>query len=158
ELTTTDHKAAFRFYHELLGWEQTRVHDMGSMGEYLLFGQGGRELGGMFSPPPGQGPGTHWLPYVGVGSAAQVADAAKASGGKVAHGPMEVPGGSWIAQLFDPQGALIAVVQAPAAQPAQAKPAAPRPKPAPKPAAAPEPSAAKPAPAKEKPAAAASAS
>ena len=31
------------------------------------------------------------------------------AGGKIVNGPMEVPGGDWIAQGIDPQGAMFAV-------------------------------------------------
>jgi predicted enzyme related to lactoylglutathione lyase len=34
----------------------------------------------------------------------------KAGGGQVLNGPMEVPGGDWIVQALDPQGAMFAVV------------------------------------------------
>jgi predicted enzyme related to lactoylglutathione lyase len=34
-------------------------------------------------------------------------------GAKVMNGPMDVPGGGWIAQLTDPQGAVFALHQAP---------------------------------------------
>jgi uncharacterized protein len=36
-------------------------------------------------------------------------DAIKKGGGQVINGPMEVPGGDWIAQATDPQGAFFAV-------------------------------------------------
>ena len=32
------------------------------------------------------------------------------AGGKIINGPMEVPGGSWIVQCKDPQGAMFALV------------------------------------------------
>jgi hypothetical protein len=32
-----------------------------------------------------------------------------ANGGKIVNGPMQVPGGDWIAQGIDPQGAMFAV-------------------------------------------------
>ena len=35
-----------------------------------------------------------------------------ASGGQILNGPMEVPGGSWIVQCRDPQGAMFALVGA----------------------------------------------
>ena len=38
-------------------------------------------------------------------------DAVKAHGGQVLHGPAEVPGGDWIAQCLDPQGAAFALHQ-----------------------------------------------
>jgi hypothetical protein len=34
----------------------------------------------------------------------------KIGGGQVVEGPIEVPGGSWIIQCLDPQGALFALV------------------------------------------------
>jgi len=35
---------------------------------------------------------------------------AKAGGGEIINGPMQVPGGSWIVQAKDPQGAMFALV------------------------------------------------
>ena len=35
---------------------------------------------------------------------------AQKGGAKIANGPMEVPGGRWIVQCFDPQGAMFAMV------------------------------------------------
>jgi predicted enzyme related to lactoylglutathione lyase len=141
ELRTSDHAAALRFYRELFGWEQVAVHDMGgAVGPYVIFGRGGQQLGGMFSSQGGAG--AHWLAYVRVSSASKAADAAKAAGGRVINGPMQVPGGSWTAQLADPHGAAIAVNQPAATESAQpAKPAAapPPPKPVVKPFVAPAP-------------------
>ena len=34
-----------------------------------------------------------------------------AGGGAVLNGPMEVPGGAWIIQASDPQGAMFALIQ-----------------------------------------------
>jgi hypothetical protein len=31
-------------------------------------------------------------------------------GGQIIHGPTQVPGGSWIANCLDPQGAMFAMV------------------------------------------------
>jgi len=135
ELVTSDQAAALRFYRELFGWEQVAVHDMGApVGPYVIFGRGGQQLGGIFARQGGGG--TQWLAYARVSSASRAADAAKAGGGRVINGPMQVPGGSWIAQLADPHGAAIAVNQAATAESAQpAKPAAQPPKPVAKPAA-----------------------
>jgi predicted enzyme related to lactoylglutathione lyase len=33
----------------------------------------------------------------------------EARGGRVVNGPMEVPGGDWVAQGLDPQGGIFAV-------------------------------------------------
>jgi predicted enzyme related to lactoylglutathione lyase len=34
----------------------------------------------------------------------------EAGGGKVVNGPMQVPGGSWIINVQDPQGAMFSLV------------------------------------------------
>jgi predicted enzyme related to lactoylglutathione lyase len=157
ELATTDVAAALRFYGELFGWSKGPGHDMGAMGIYQIFERFGAQLGGIANV---QGPASppSWLSYVQVADSSRAVSAAKAAGGRLLHGPMEVPGGSWIALFIDPQGGAFAVHEMPRA--AVAKPAtAPKPAPAPaaKPATAPKPApapAATPAPA-AKPAAAA---
>lgn len=138
ELATTDVAAALRFYGTLFGWTKGPGHDMGAMGIYQLFGFGGNQVGGMCNV---QGPSTppSWLSYVNVAESSKAVAAAKGAGGRLLHGPIEVPGGSWIALMMDPQGGAFAVQEAPraAAKPASApaaKPAAA--KPAAKPAAA----------------------
>ena len=79
-----------------------------------------------------------WLSYVQVADTGRVVSAAKASGGRLLHGPIEVPGGSWVALFMDPQGGAFAVHEMPrrGRRPPPAKPAAPPRKPAaaPKPA------------------------
>jgi predicted enzyme related to lactoylglutathione lyase len=136
ELATTDVAGALRFYGELFGWTKGTGHDMGAMGVYQLFEHGGVQVGGMCNT---QGPSTppSWLSYVHVADASRAVAAAKAAGGRLLHGPVEVPGGSWIALFLDPQGGAFAVHEAPRAM------AQPKPAPAPKAA----PAAAKPAPA-----------
>lgn len=150
ELVTTDHQAALAFYQQLFGWENTGTHDMGPMGIYQMFGWGGRPMGGMYNKPPEMPFPPHWLCYAFVPDAGVAAKAAKAAGGRVVHGPAEVPGGDWITQICDPQGAAFAVhsktvagaakpAPAPAPAPAAAPKQAPKPKPKPKPKAKPKP-------------------
>ena len=135
ELATTDVAGALRFYGQLFGWSKGPGHDMGAMGTYQLFQHGGTQVGGMCNV---QGPSTapSWLSYVHVADSSRAVAAAKSAGGRLLHGPMEVPGGSWIAMMMDPQGGAFAVQEAPRAanQPkaaAAAKPAAPAKSPAP---------------------------
>jgi hypothetical protein len=162
ELTTSDVEGAMRFYAELFGWREVNKHDMGPMGVYHLIGPAGAPQPsiGMYQSPPDKPMPTRWMCYAHVTDIDKSANAAKSGGGKVVHGPMEVPGGTWIAHCIDPQGAAFAVhadqrvaAAAPAAQPSKpassgaapahsppSKPAAPSPKPAappPKPAAPP---------------------
>ncbi len=143
ELATTDVAGALRFYGELFGWTRGQGHDMGAMGVYQIFERFGSMVGGMCNV---QGPATppSWLSYVQVVDSSRAVAAAKSAGGRLLHGPVEVPGGSWIALFMDPQGGAFAVQEPPRA--AAAKPAAPpstlSPTAAPKPAAASAPAAA----------------
>jgi predicted enzyme related to lactoylglutathione lyase len=132
ELATTDVAGALRFYGELFGWRKGPGHDMGAMGIYQLFEHGGTQVGGMCNV---QGPSTppSWLSYVQVTDTTRAVAVAKGAGGRVMHGPMDVPGGSSIALFMDPQGGAFAVQRPPAAM----QPARPAAAPAPKPAAPP---------------------
>jgi predicted enzyme related to lactoylglutathione lyase len=113
ELLTTDHESAFRFYSELFGWSKLADHDMGPMGKYLIYGIEGRRLGGMFTKPKDMPMPPSWLYYVHVDDLDGAIARAKAKGAKVMNGPMEVPDGSFIAQLMDPQGAAFALHASP---------------------------------------------
>jgi uncharacterized protein len=144
ELATTDVAGALRFYGDLFGWRKGPGHDMGPMGVYQIFEHGGTQVGGMCPPGPAH-TGPSWLSYVHVADSSRAAAAAKSAGGRVVNGPMEVPGGSWIAILNDPQGSSFAVHEMPraaATKPVASEKSAATPKPAkvaPKPAAAPKP-------------------
>jgi predicted enzyme related to lactoylglutathione lyase len=147
ELATTDVPGALRFYGELFSWRKGRAHDMGPQGVYQMFEHAANPVGGMCNV---QGPSTapSWLSYVHVADSNRAVAAAKAAGGRLMHGPIEVPGGSWIALMMDPQGGAFAVQESPrtVTQPRPATAAsAPKPAPAPKPALAPKPAAPKPA-------------
>jgi uncharacterized protein len=110
ELTTTDYKAAWKFYQELFGWEEMQEMDMGEgLGMYFMFGRNGRMLGGMWNKPANMPMPPNWCYYVRVKDATETAKVITANGGQVINGPMEVPGGDMIAQALDPQGALFAV-------------------------------------------------
>jgi uncharacterized protein len=108
ELASHDSPAAFRFYERLFGWEKMSEMDMGELGTYQMFGRNGVMLGGMFNKPPDM-PVSAWVYYVNVADVNRAVDAVKQGGGQVIQGPMEVPGGDWIAQCIDPQGAVFAV-------------------------------------------------
>lgn len=107
ELATSDAEAAMRFYTQLLNWQVGPKHDMGPAGAYHLFLHGGNQYGGIYKAMHGEAPG--WLCYVKVDDVDKAASAVKAAGGRVINGPMEVPGGSWVAQVLDPDGAAFAV-------------------------------------------------
>lgn len=109
ELATTDYVKAFAFYKDLFGWEQLQEHDMGPMGKYFIYGQDGKAYGGMFNKPKEMQMPPSWIYYVQVADLEGSIERAKGRGARVINGPMDVPGGTRIAQLFDPQGAMIAL-------------------------------------------------
>ncbi len=109
ELMTSDHAAGFEFYKTLFGWEKKDEFDMGPMGKYWLFGQGDKTYGGMMTKPADMKMPPAWIYYAEVADLDAAVERAKSKGGKLVNGPMDVPGGTRIAQLFDPQGAFFAL-------------------------------------------------
>ena len=107
ELHTTDSKAALAFYGQQFGWTHARDFDMGEMGTYRLFAVDGTDAGGMMNSP--LSPPCFWLPYFCVDDIDTAHERLTAGGGTVMHGPAEVPGGGFIIQGKDPQGAMFAL-------------------------------------------------
>lgn len=104
-----DWEKSFAFYSKLFGWTKSRAMDMGEMGTYQLFAANGVDIGGMMNKVPG-GPGPMWNYYFNVEAIDAAVARATEKGGKVMHGPSEVPGPMWIAQCLDPQGVMFSMV------------------------------------------------
>jgi predicted enzyme related to lactoylglutathione lyase len=112
ELYTTDIDGGFDFYSKLFGWTKVNDMDMGAMGIYRLFDEGDHKQmgdGGMMAKPPHM-PVSAWNFYFCVDSIGAAAKRVEAGGGKVLNGPMEVPGGGWMINGQDPQGAAFSLV------------------------------------------------
>lgn len=109
ELMAVNGEKAFAFYADLFGWTKDEAIDMGAMGRYQLFAAGGPAIGGMMTKPA-EMPAPAWGYYFQVDAVGAALQRLKAAGGKVINGPMEVPGGSWIVQGIDPQGAMFSLV------------------------------------------------
>jgi len=112
ELYTTDLDGGFDFYNKLFGWTKVSDMDMGPMGLYRIFDQGEHKQmgdGGMMSKPP-HIPVSNWNFYFCVDSIGAAVERVKAGGGQVLNGPMQVPGGGWIINGQDPQGAMFSLV------------------------------------------------
>jgi uncharacterized protein len=82
---------------------------MGAMGTYQIFSTKGQQSGGMMKKMDRE-PVAHWLYYITVDAIDAAQERVKSAGGQVIHGPMEVPGGAWIINGLDPQGAVFALV------------------------------------------------
>ena len=109
ELRTTDWKAAFAFYSGMFDWQKAEALDMGPMGTYQVFSTGEAPVGGMMNRSDATLP-PYWLYYFNVEGIDAALLRVKRQDGEVLHGPSEVPGGSWIVQCRDPQGASFALV------------------------------------------------
>ncbi len=109
ELYAADWPNAFDFYAGQFGWTKADAVDMGPMGTYQLFAAGGEPIGGMMNKPDGiRSP--VWRFYFTVAEADAAAARVTQHGGEVLMGPQQVPGGGWIVQCKDPQGAMFALV------------------------------------------------
>lgn len=108
ELVTSDHQAAIAFYGPLFGWEINETMAMGDMGDYCFIDHAGRRIGAMMTA--GAGWPTRWTYYFNVPSIDAARARVEQNGGTVVQGPHEVPGGMFIIQGIDPQGAAFALV------------------------------------------------
>jgi len=109
ELYAQDWVKALDFYAGQFGWTKADAIDMGPMGTYQLFAAGGQAIGGMMNKPAAI-PTPVWLYYFNVPGIDAAITRIRDAGGQVVNGPMEVPGGAWIVQGMDPQGAMFALV------------------------------------------------
>jgi predicted enzyme related to lactoylglutathione lyase len=110
ELMTTDADAAMTFYSDVFGWQPTEAMDMGEMGKYQMFNRPHGMIGGMMNKPKElANVPPHWGIYFLVPDINAAVERVKANGGTILNGPMEVPGGDWIVNAMDPQGAAFSL-------------------------------------------------
>ncbi|WP_448187334.1 VOC family protein [Azospirillum sp. sgz301742] len=113
ELYAADGPTAFDFYAKIFGWVKADAVDMGPMGTYQLFAPGGEEggpaFGGMMTKPDAV-PVPFWNYYFNVEAINAAVERVTSRGGQIINGPHQVPGGSWIVQGLDPQGAMFSLV------------------------------------------------
>jgi len=107
ELTTPDVDAAKKFYPQITGWGTQQFDN-----DYTMWTTRGVPFAGIFRLGEEQrrkGIPPNWMPYVDVDSVDETARKAQFLGGKVKHGPQEIPGTGRFAVLQDPQGATFGV-------------------------------------------------
>lgn len=109
ELAAKNLDGAVKFYGEQFGWSTGFEMDMGEMGFYKFFEQQGHAIGGMMQANENAGPAM-WSFYFRVADIDKTAEKIIASGGKILHGPAQVPGNDFIINGLDPQGVLFSVV------------------------------------------------
>lgn len=107
ELTTPDVDGARRFYPSITGWG-TQQFDK----DYTMWTNGGAPIGGIFRLGPEQrqkGIPPNWMPYIEADNVDETARRATLLGGRVVHGPQDIPGTGRFAVLQDPQGATFGI-------------------------------------------------
>jgi hypothetical protein len=109
ELLTTDWENGYAFYKTLFGWQKAEALAIDEIGTYQVFAAGGQQVGGMYNKSAVT-PAPYWLYYFNVADFDAALGRITAFGGEIIDGPMEVPGGGWIVQARDPQGAVFALV------------------------------------------------
>ena len=101
--------AAWKFYSEMFGWTKGTAMPMGEMGDYQLFQIDGKDVGGMMKKMDAM-PMPMWAYYFMVDGIDKAVTRLTKAGGKIANGPMEVPGGQWMVNAIDPQGAFFSLL------------------------------------------------
>ena len=110
ELMTTDAPAAMRFYQDVFKWQPSEAMDMGELGQYQMFNRPHGMIGGMMNTPKELAHvRPNWGIYFRVPDINAAVATIKANGGQILNGPMEVPGGDWIVNAMDPQGAAFSL-------------------------------------------------
>jgi|SRR5581483_6432061 len=106
EQHSADPSRAQAFYAELFGWELESFKP-GEM-DYPMIHVNGQNHGGFWKS---EGDHAYWLAHVSVEDADATAERARAGGGSILHGPMDMPEVGRFVILADPQGAVISAYQ-----------------------------------------------
>jgi predicted enzyme related to lactoylglutathione lyase len=109
DLGTPDAAAAKRFYTGLFGW---RFEDrpMGPDATYTMFSLQGKSVAALYQQEPQQpGMPPHWLSYISVDSAADVAHRTRELGGTVLMEAFDVLDVGRMALIQDPSGGVVAL-------------------------------------------------
>lgn len=108
ELVTSDTEAAKAFYFGEFGWTKDGEMDMGPMGRYEFIRHNG--VIGAIMPKPEEAPMPMWQYYFRCADIDLAVTTVTARGGKILHGPDEIPGGDFSLNAVDPQGAVFSLV------------------------------------------------
>lgn len=112
ELMADDPDAAKSFYGDLFGWVAAEEMDMGEMGKYEMLRNGDERdfmFGGLMKRAP-EMPVSMWSFYFRLPKIDVAHTYIEQNGGSVLNGPMEIPGGEFIINGIDPQGAMFSVI------------------------------------------------
>lgn len=114
ELGTSDQQAAKKFYSEIFGWSANDV-PIGPDSFYSILQLRGKDVAALYQLDQEKlslGVPPHWLLYVAVESADEVAKAINAAGGKTLMDPFDVFDSGRMTVAQDPAGATFGIWQA----------------------------------------------
>ncbi len=110
ELMTTDMAAATRFYRDVVGWDAVAADMPGD--PYTFLKADGHGVAGLMTLPDvaaQAGARAGWIGYVGVPDVDAAARRLAEAGGRVHHGPDDIPQVGRFATVADPGGAAFAL-------------------------------------------------
>ncbi len=117
ELMSRDMKGAAAFYEAVVGWKALPWDQSSEAEPYTLFSRTGDPkdtVGGMMEMHEPNFPSalpTHFMGYISVADADAMAAKIVEHGGKIVHGPADIPNVGRFAIFDDPQGATVAIMQ-----------------------------------------------
>ena len=111
ELATADREAAEGFYESVFGWEKGDSMDMGELGPYDMYRNPPHQnMLGAIMGKRDEMPMSLWSYYFRIADIDAAADYIRAKGGQILNGPMEIPGGEFVFNAMDPQGAMVSLL------------------------------------------------
>jgi uncharacterized protein len=112
DLSAGDLATAWTFYEKLFGWTKSDALDMGGGAVYQMFKTGGENAVGGMMTKRATTPMARWTFYFSTEAIDAAAARVTGAGGKILAGPHPVPGGQWIVDCADLQGAPFGLVAA----------------------------------------------
>jgi predicted enzyme related to lactoylglutathione lyase len=109
ELSTSHPHRAKAFYTKHFAFEFRDSMPMRPGSSYDFIDHAGLRLGAVTQLPETQKQSA-WLFYIGVPSITAAESAVPAAGGRILHGPHQVPGDLWILIVADPEGVAVGLV------------------------------------------------
>lgn len=112
EAMTKDLEKAKRFYGALFGWSFETTPSADDRPPYPMIQVNGRAVGGFMQMQPGMNFPPYWTSYASVSDVDASCAAAKASGGGVPWGPVDIPMAGRLAMVTAPDGACLSIMKA----------------------------------------------
>ena len=109
DLMTTDPTAAKAFYTAVAGWGTEEWNTPDGKMPYIMWTTEGKAKGGIGEIKKEQNIPPHWVAHISSANVDNTVEQAKQLGGKVVHGPMDIPTVGRFAIMTDPQGAVFSV-------------------------------------------------